>query len=211
MALADVFRGFGPEMFPLPKIAGSYAGKSLVVCGDAACVWDDLERFGCVSRVGRGSVAKPGWDFMTVNKLVETFPGTIEHAYSNEPWLLDKFVAARRNEYTREFTGPHQTHSCNKGARWRWPWSGRGTSSLGATLVGLGLGYERIVLAGVPLDNGPHNGEPPWRSCQFDKEVSGNPRGHDRPDWKEAIAQGFEGKVKSMSGRTRDWLGAPAA
>jgi hypothetical protein len=205
MAASDLMKGFGADVFPLPKIAGTYKGRGLVVCGDAACVWQDLEAFGCVSRVGRGSVWKSGWDFLTVNKLVETFPGTIEHAYSNEPWLLEKFVAARRFEYEKEFTGPHNTHSCNKGARWRWPWSGRGTSSLGATLVGLGLGYETVVLAGVPLDNTAHNGEPHWRRCAFDKEIEGLKNSH----WQEAMKVAFEGRVKSMSGRTRDWLGAP--
>jgi hypothetical protein len=202
---ADLMKGFGAENFPLPKIAGTYKGKGLVVCGDAAGVWQDLEAFGCVSRVGRGSIFKSQWDFLTVNKLVETFPGDIEHAYSNEPWLLEKFIAARRNEYAREFTGPANTHSCNKGARWRWPWSGRGTSALGATLVGLGLGYDAVVLAGVPLDNTAHNGEPPWRRCTFDKEIEGLRNVH----WQDAITVAFEGKVKSMSGRTRDWLGAP--
>jgi hypothetical protein len=205
MAVADLMKGYGAEQFPLPKIAGTYKGKSLIVCGDAACVWDDLETFGCVSRVERGSVAKSGFDFLTVNKLVETFPGNIEHAYSNEPWLLEKFIAARRNEYAREFSGPHNTHSCNKGSRWRWPWSGRGTSLLGATLVGLGLGYDAVVICGGPLDNGPHNGEPPWRRCQFDKEVEGLMNSH----WQEAMTVAFEGKVRSMSGRTMKWLGRP--
>lgn len=205
MGLSDVMSGYGGKSFPLPDIAGVYAGKSLVICGDAACVWNDLERFGCVSHVGRGSVCKPGWDFMSVNKLVETFPGNLEHAYSNEPHLLAHFLAARRQEYLREFEPPRHTHSCNKGAMWRWPWGGHGTSALGATLAGIGLGYEQIVLCGVPLDNGSHNGEPPWRKCRFEKEAEGAKNHY----WKDAIARAFDGKVKSMSGRTMQWLGEP--
>lgn len=211
MALEDVFKGYGGQTFPLPKCAGTCKGRSLIICADAACVWDDLERFGCRSDVDRGGVAKSGWDFMTVNKLVETFPGNIAHLYSNEPWLLNDFIKARRAEYVREFGGLGATHSCNKGAQWRWPWSGRGSSGLGATLVGLGLGYDEIVLCGMPLDNSPHNGEPPWRKTQFLKrEVPSDSPEQENEHWKEAIRLApMKGRVFSMSGRTRAWLGLP--
>lgn len=208
MALEDVLTGFGGRSFPLPSIAGAYKGRSLIVCGDAACIWKDLEVFGARSNEGRGKVAKDGWNILCVNKIVELLPGNIEHVYSNEPWLLDKFIAARRSEYKREFSPLGHTHSCNKGAQWRWPWSGRGSSLLGATLVGLGLGYEQIVICGGPLDDGPHNGEPPWRKCEFKgREVRDNAGTH---HWKLAIATvPMTGRVYSMSGRTLDWLGAP--
>lgn len=210
MALRDLMSGYGGFEFPLPEIAGRYAGRHLVICGDAACVWDDLERFGCRSNLGRGKVAKDGWDFLLVNGLVITFPGDVEHVYSNEPALLTKFIAARRNEYAKEFGGPNHTHSCNTGAKWRWPWGGHGTSGLGATLVGVGLGYDQIVLAGLPLDDGPHNGEPHWRRCRFaTAEAAGSKDGGPNRHWLNARDAAFEGKVKSMSGRTREWLGAP--
>lgn len=197
---------------PLPEIAGTYAGKGLVVVGDAACVWDDLQRFGCAVSHRRGSVAKDGWDFLTINKAVETFPGDIEHAYSNEAELLHKFIAARRGEYRREFRGPVNVHTGSRGgAPIVWPWGGWGTSGLGACFVGLGLGYDRIVLAGMPLDDGPHNGEPPWRNCTFTREAAPPkdqaraPNGH----WARAIDLGFDGRVTSLSGRTRMWMGDP--
>lgn len=209
MALTDLMKGFGADKFPLPPIAGQYKGKGLVICGDAACVWDDLERFGCANKKGRGSVEKDGWDFLTVNRLVQVFPGRIEHAYSNEPAHLKLFIEARRNEYKKEFEWPRNTHSCNKGAQWRWPWSGHGTSGLGATLVGVGLGYDRIVLCGIPLDDSPHNGEPSWRQCAFTRsEAPGTLNSDVNSHWKEAIKV-FDGKVRSMSGRTRNWLGGP--
>lgn len=210
MALKDLMTGYGGFEFPLPKIAGTYAGKKLIICADAACVWEDLEAFGCASYAGRGSVKKEGWDFLTVNKLVETFPGAIEHCYSNEPSLLRSFIGARRNEYEKEFPRPANTHSCNEGAKWRWPWGGHGTSGLGAVLVGLGLGYDQIVLCGMPLDDGPHNGEPHWRACRFkSKEAAGSVDDDRDGHWKRAIQLAFDGKVKSMSGRTKNWLGSP--
>lgn len=213
MPLSDLLSGYGASQHPLPKIAGTYKGKQLAICGDASCVWDDLERLGCRYNHLRGAVAHCDWQFMTVNKLVETFPGNIEHAYSNEPMLLNKFIAARRSEYTREFAGPMHTHSIRDGAKWIWPWGGHGTSALGATVIGIALGYDKIVLCGVPLDDGPHNGEPHWRKCAFATSEAAGPKdagfnGMDR-HWKRAIELGFDGKVKSMSGRTKAWLGEP--
>ena len=201
------FAEYGRDRF-YPEIAGKYDEKNLVICGDAECVWDDLEQLGFASTRGRGKVEKDGWDIMTVNKIVEVMPGHIEHAYSNEPHLLNMFIAARRNEYKKEFHGPRHTHSCNKGAKWLWPLGGWGTSGLGACLVGIGLGYDRIVLCGLPLDDGPHNGEPHWRKCRFEtSEAADQVNGEMPMHWKKARDLAFDGKVKSMSGRTKKWLG----
>lgn len=211
MALDELLTGYGGRAFPYPDIAGAYKGKKLVVCGDAIGVWDDLECFGCRDDSGpRGRVRKEGWDFLTVNKLVETFPGSVEHCYSNEANLLNKFIAARRSEYAREFGPPAHSHSCNTGAAHRWPWGGQGTSGLGAVLIGLGLGYDRIVICGMPLDDGPHNGEPHWRRTAFKSSEAAGSATDDRDShWKRAMDLAFQGRVKSMSGRTRDWLGSP--
>ena len=207
MGLGELHQHYGGMERPLPKIAGKYEGKSLVVCGDAQGVWDDLEAFGCKSTHQRGRVEKAGWDFLVVNKLGELFPGNIEHWFSNEPNILHKYIAARRPEYQREFNGPEHTHSCNNGAKFRWPWGGHGTSGLGATLTGIGLGYDRIMICGIPLDDGPHNGEPHWRNCRFKtSEAAGNVNTGINAHWKNAILYGFDGKVKSMSGRTKEWI-----
>lgn len=212
--MRELLSEYGIAATDLPKLAGTYTGHGLVVVGDAIGVWNDLEAFGCRVNHHRGCVAKQGYHFLTVNKAVESFPGNIEHAYSNEPHLLEKFIAARRSEYAKEFHGPNHTHSCNVGARHRWPWGGHGTSLLGATLAGVWMGYIDVVICGGPLDDGPHNGEPPWRKCRFATSEAAGPRG-DNTDgmdahWKRAINLGFEGKVKSMSGRTKLWLGSPS-
>ena len=203
--------GYGGQAFPLPSIAGKYEGHKLVVCGDAWNVWEDLENFGAANRDGLGSVGKPGWNFMVVNKLGEVFPGHIHHWYSNQPRVIQTSIAARRHEYEREFSKTWITHSCNEGGcDYRWPWGGHGTSGLGAVLVGVGLGYDRIVLCGMPLDDGPHNGQPPWRKCRFaSSEAAGSVFTGRNSHWQRAIDLAFQGKVKSMSGRTREWLGSP--
>ena len=185
----------------LPVVAGAYRDRSVVVCGDALCIWDDLEFFGC--RQGNG-VGKDGWDFFTVNRLVEVFPGKIEHCYSNVAKVLMRHVACRRDEYVDEFGPPQHTHSRTVGTEFVWPWHGGGTSGFGAVLTAVGLGYDRIVLAGMPLTDTPHNGEPPWRKTRFSIEVDDGDE-----HWQRGIDYAFEGKVKSLSGRTRQWLGGP--
>ncbi len=184
----------------LPDIAGHFKG-GLAICGDGSCVWSDLEALGCRVDEGKGSVAKDGFHFMAVNKIGETFPGNLTHWFSNSPSHLLRFAAARRDEYVKEFRVPEHTHACQAGAMWHWPWSGHGTSALGAALSGVALGYDEIVLCGIPLDDGPHNGEPPWRTTRFTTEVKG-PDKH----WQRAIDLVLKGKVTSMSGRTREWL-----
>jgi hypothetical protein len=210
MGLKDLMTGYGGFAFPLPRIAGTYKGKNLIVCGDAQCVWIDLELFGARDDTHPGKVRKEGWDVMVVNKLGETFPGWIHHWYSNIPRVINTAIAARRDEYTREFSPSWVTHSCNVGADYRWPWGGHGTSGLGAVLVGIGLGYDRIVLCGLPLDDGPHNGEPHWRKTKFASSEAAGSKTDDRDShWKRAIELAFDKKVRSMSGRTKDWLGGP--
>ena len=194
------FLEFYGTPYRFPSIAGTYKGGA-IVCGDSACIWDDLERFGC--RSGNG-VFKPGWDVVTVNRAVETFPGVVEHAYSNVAGVVNRHVAARRDDYAAEFGKPHHTHSRTDGTDWVWPWHGGGTSGLGAILTALALGYEKIVLCGMPLDNKRHNGEPPWRKTRFTVEVPDND-----PHWDRAMRVAFDGKVTSMSGRTKYWLGNP--
>lgn len=199
MPLRDFLSHYGtPNVFP--EVAGKYKG-SVVVCADAACVWEDLERFGC--RSGNG-LAKEGWDFFTVNRLIETFPGRVEHCYSNNGTVLQRFVTARRDEYAHEFGFTGYTHACTPGAFWTWPWSCHGTSGLGAILTAIALGYEKIVLCGMPLDSSGHNGEPPWRKCRFEVEVPETDE-----HWARAIKYAFDGRVTSMSGRTRAWLRSP--
>ena len=210
MALKDLMSGYGGFAFPLPSIAGKYQGKNLIVCGDAQCVWNDLEAFGARDDTHPGKVRKEGWDVMVVNKLGETFPGWIHHWYSNIARVIHVAVAARRDEYAREFSKTWITHSCGTGTDYRWPWGGHGTSGLGAVLVGVGLGYDPIVLCGLPLDDGPHNGEPHWRKTKFASSEAAGSAADDRDaHWKRAIELAFEKKVKSMSGRTRQWLGSP--
>lgn len=213
MGIRDYLDACGTP-FRLPAIAGRYAGRGLIICGDGHCVWNDLERFGAAVLTRCGSVAKDGYDIMAVNKIGETLPANIEHWYSNEPRVLRRIIPARRDQYAREFPTVPNWHSISELPPYDklhvWPFGGHGTSGLGAALVGVGLGYDSIVLCGIPLDDGPHNGEPPWRTTAFaSSEAAGGQRTDRNCHWEKAKELAFDDKVRSMSGRTKNWLGAP--
>ena len=67
-------------------------------------------------------------------------------------------------------------------------------------LIALAMGYERIMLAGIPLDNRGYCYAPPNNQSMFESETLEN-------EWKEARDEVFRDRVRSFSGRTREWLG----
>lgn len=85
-----------------------------------------------------------------------------------------------------------------------WPVITSGTSGLFAARVALLLGYEKIVLAGVPMDGTRRFFDHP------DSKVDVFATDHVAEEWQNALKQErFRDSVRSMSGRTREWLGEP--
>lgn len=76
-----------------------------------------------------------------------------------------------------------------------------GSSGLFAVKVALDeLGFDRVVLCGVPITPTAHFDDPePWRHAK-----------HYPDGWRQALPH-IEGRVRSMSGFTKDLLGAPTA
>lgn len=152
----------------------------LVIVGGAACVWRDYKR------------VDGEHDLMTVNDITMHFPAEIHHAYSNSREDIERWVDCRRDTLIQAYGQVGQVHSLKD-----WPWTGRGSSGLGATLTGLALGYDRIILCGIPMDGSPHYFDPPWMTSNVGLE--------DMKHWKKHDLS----KVRSFSGRTREHLGSP--
>lgn len=162
-------------------------GKALIVLGSGRCVWDDISRVNIKA------------DYMAVNDVGMHFPGFLNHWYSNDVEMLRRWASARRPGYNLNF----ETHSCNPGVKHHHHLTGNGTSSLNAVVVGKRLGYEKIILCGIPLDDSGHYFDPPWIKTNFSNEV---PRDGDQIKfWSQQDLRG----VYSMSGRTRELLGGP--
>jgi len=164
-------------------------GKLLIV-GSGRCVWDDLLK-----------VNPLHFDVMAVNDMIIHYPGPLKHAYSNDWKMLPHWVNARRPRYVKDWGRPI-SHTCHGNKS--WPWPGHGTSSLNAVYTGLALGYSEIVIAGVPLDDGGHYFDPPWVKTNFTKEVG--MRDGEMKFWANAKREVFDGKVTSLSGRTKELL-----
>ncbi len=181
-----------------PQIAGRYTGLNCLVVAGGRCVWEDCEQ-----------VPITAYDIMCVNDVVMHWPGPIEHFYSNDWVWAPKWIAARRPRYQKDFGEIEHTHSCNNDhLRWNWPWPGHGTSTLNAVYTALGLGYDKVVVAGAPLDNSGHYFDPPWVKTNFENEVATRPDAT-HPNGQLRYWSGahkiFSGKVRAISGRYAEW------
>lgn len=196
MAIKTGFFGIS-KMQMREGFVDAYEGP-LVIAGCAQCVWTDLcaipWRFKCA-------------DVMAINDMIMHYPGKLAHAYSNDTNMLDAWVAARRPDYVRRFGQPIK-HTCGSSREHAWPWPGHGSSALNAVYTALAMGYSRVLLCGVPLDNQPHYWQAPWERSNFEREVAQNNHGT-LQFWGSAASKAFDGRVRSMSGRTRELLGGP--
>ena len=193
----DLARALGFEA--IPSCAGSFSGPIAVV-GSARCVWDDLAELG---------------DFkghrMAVKQMGLYLRGGFEHwaGFHGERFQWWVPLAGYRidgdlNTSPRKWkpTRRAMTHSDEKNPEVQqvWPMSQArsGTSGLFAAKVAVLLGYDPVILCGIPMD--------------------GSGRFYDRPgfigntidgleEW-ERCAPIFDGRVRSMSGHTRELLGA---
>lgn len=171
---------------PMPSVAGCYEG-TLKIIGGAASVWDDANR-------------APAGDFMAVNDIGMYFP-IIQHWYSNHANQLHGWNDVRAFHFPKceslHSVMPPKDHA--EGVT-KWDVPSYGSSGLVAAMVGMGLGYEKVILCGVPLSNGAHFTDP--RPSNFVNEAP-----DDRIEWLRDNV--FDGRVKSMSGRSGEILGFP--
>jgi hypothetical protein len=179
----------------LPSLAGQFGG-ALLVMGGAACVRDDLLSVDAGWRGAR----------MAVNDIGAHYHSTIDHWVTLHPDYMPGWHRFRMGHNYGD-RGHVFTHSDRPAAaiQHAWPIANVGGSSgLFACFVGLLLGYSEIVLAGVPCDNQPHYFDPlpSYRGSLDDPATA--------LVWQWARDSVFQGRVKSLSGRTRGWLGAPS-
>lgn len=171
--------------------------KRLVIASSGRCIWEDLKK-----------IPWETYDMMGINDLIMHIPNPLKYGYSNDARRLQLWALLRR----RGYEGPESLHSMEP-----WPalggqfpikghkLKGLGTSPLSACYVGLELGYDQILLAGVPLDDSGHYFDPPdIETNRFHQDFYKQEA--QLKWWKEASKE-FDGKVKSLSGHTRELLG----
>ena len=143
---------------------------------------------------------------IAVNNAGFDYPGPLDHWVTMHPDKMPEWVKKRRaNGYPGAGTlwrPRHRQPGGNLEMRECPSWGGSsGLFAIAVCRLGLkGPGTEyRAVLAGVPMqaERAHYDNPKPWNDCQ-----------HYLSSWKTHLPQ-INGKVKSMSGWTREILGAP--
>lgn len=189
------------EATETPKIAGRYKGTAIVLgCGPT--VWEDLARLSGIEA-----------DIIAVNEVGIFLPQKPVHWVSLHAECFQWMLPLRKDfifdSNGLHMGGPINTHSIHRcaGVMHVWPKlevpPGDGGSALAACRIGFRLGYEREILAGIPLDGRRHFYDPPSfvSPVEFECYLGA---------FKGAARNEFRGRVTSMSGKTRELLGAPA-
>ena len=164
--------------------------------GGGRTVWEDYGRW-------KDSVLPKG-EIMAVNDIGSHLHDRLRHWVTLHPEYMPGWMTYRKGHLYGSGDSP-MTHSqkLKPGVDVHWQIQNvGGTSGLFACFVGLMLGYTSIVIAGVPISNDGHYFDPPWVRTDFADIATKN-------TWRWARDNVFLGRVKSLSGLTREWLGEP--
>lgn len=173
--------------------------KTALVLGGAESVFADAER--AFAMFTPAAV-------IAVNDMIAAWPNKITHACTLHgekllDWQAIRKAAKRNTDYQTVYFERLKAKPVPKidhVIEYRWPHLDSGSSGLYAVKAMLNLGFDRIVLAGVPMTQGGGHfvRHEPWDA-------------HDRfrGAWVGAIPH-IAGKVRSMSGWTQEILGSPS-
>ncbi|MGQ9370344.1 hypothetical protein [Azospirillum sp. ST 5-10] len=159
-------------------------GLPWLVVGCAAAVRDDLAAWG-------GRPAR----VLAVNRMMADFPGAIWGGATLHPEFAPAYRAGRAGDWPLVAPEPAAGVSDVHPKLDMW----NGSSSLYAVRVALARGARRVVLAGAPLDAGPHHDGAPSLRRHLRQYRLG---------WERALPD-LAGRVRSLSGWTMGLLGRP--
>jgi hypothetical protein len=148
--------------------------KALLIVSTGRCVWDDLEivkPFDAdgIRRAATGQ-AKPFDRFITmaVNCMIFHWPWHLDFAVSGHSDFLPLAVQIRLNGARNKPV----TYSPKEGKgvdhHGKFKRGNRATSGMYAACVGLHLGYDKIIIVGVPFDDSGHFYDPPGNTTNFE-------------------------------------------
>lgn len=166
-----------------------------LVLGGASCVWDDA--------AAAQDLFSPGI-VVAVNDIGARWAGRLDYWCSLHPDKMQAWCKGRMERGLKP-AGCHVGHEMHPGIDkvidYRWPgMNASGSSGLFAVKVALDHGADRVVLAGVPMkpEQAHFFAGATWSDCQ--SFIDG---------WHDALPF-IKDKVRSMSGYTKQILGAPS-
>lgn len=160
-----------------------------LVLGAAASLWSDLDALGPWPDV-----------VIAVNRAGVAYQGRLDHWVTLHPEFLAGWLTERGGTPVTWCQRAHAGAPVDIVPQRIPP---HGSSGLFAVRIALRiLGARRVVLAGMPIDDGPHFYDA--GGVRSGPSFTGY-----RPEWIRAHRQEFGGRVRSLSGWTRMRLGAP--
>lgn len=203
---------------PMPKIVGQYQGRKLWILAGGSNVWEDIH---CTGQY-------QGADVMCINKICMDFKGTVHHVAGAHPEWFEGFLHERCHPSHQDLNRPlfHSDYTTNEStSKYLAPkqdltnivdycWSGLGnqvaSSGMLGILIAVCMGYEKIILCGMPLDFITYNHyyDPPWHKIPIDNmtqviiKASLN-------YCQESLPEVMK-RVRSFSGQTLLTFGAPS-
>lgn len=177
-----------------PPIASQFRGATLLIAGSGRDLWADLAR------------APESTHAMCVNFAGSFFPRPFEHWSTMHAENMPHWLAIRQADLPQGHIWTHGLipwHGELDHVESKWDLeAGPGCSGLFGCYVGLAMGYDAIVLAGVPEDGIGHFYDPPGARGTYSNTGA-------EEQWTYARDRVFAGRVKSLSGLTRALLGEP--
>lgn len=195
--------------------------RALLVVGSAPCAHDDL---------AAARALFPDGEVLLVNGAC-TMIEDAEHMLAGHTDRAEFFAATRREAFPDRPIRIHASWARHRQRRpeppfdkypsvtqWHGPEVSSGATSAGkAALIGLALGYDPVVLCGCPLDGSGYSFDEAYAPYDSSCQRVGDPKMQNRRTivrYRERMKQlaetTFRGRVFSMSGYTKQVLGAPA-
>ncbi len=188
------FRGIKGVGASPPSYLDSCKGN-LIILGGSRCVWDDWLRLRDAGFSG---------SLMAVNDIGQWIDG-LNHWVSLHPANLRHWIELKRLHAMHSHNCLTHTQEPYEGIRVAWQIQPYGEQSgLFAIQVGLLLGFDRIMVCGIPMDHSGHFFDPPWTDGvgeHDDKCV--------KHSWRQTIDMNpiYKRSVRSMSGWTKEIFG----
>lgn len=191
-------------------------GGCAIICGAAPCVFEDLEN---------ARKLRPDATIVGVNNAAAMIP-EIEHIWTQHPSDAQEYKkAAGKIIYIHS-----RPRSFDNGAgTWRlvvsdetwesidyyWPtlsWISGSSGAAGALWAKHGMGFDEVIMAGIPLSTDSlvycekYPSKPTQNNNQYAKDTQVN---HWLKIFSSLINEGKTKNIWSMSGSTKEMLGAP--
>jgi hypothetical protein len=170
---------------------------NLIIVSTGRCVWEDVEKI-------RDQIKTS--DVMAVNYMVPFWPRRLKYAVSIHSDFLLKLIDVRIQDQYKNKPITYGVQKRDGLDHYGKFYSGVIRSSgMYAAAIGLFLGYEKIIMAGMPFDDSGYFFDPP-NPLGTRKSHDYSYTGHLKKSWGE-LRDKADGRIKVVSGNLVECFG----